>query len=314
MSGLVQPRDLEFFSVLASSGTMTAAARELGLSNAAVTKRLHQMEERLGVALISRTTRRMSLTQEGELYLDKARSILGAIEELEAGLLGQRSVSQGLIRVNATLGFGRGHIAPMLSAFALRNPRVEVQLTLTVDPPSPADDAYDVCFRFGPPPEGRSIARFIAANRRVLVAAPAYLKRAGTPRSPDDLRRHQCIGIRQGDDAYGVWRLTPRAARGRKPEATQSVKVRGNLTTNDGGVAVNWALEGHGILLRAEWDIQQYLASGRLVEVLPDYHTPDADIYAIYPQRLRGVQRITSLIEYAAQAFVNGRAEPCPPG
>jgi DNA-binding transcriptional LysR family regulator len=244
----------------------------------------------------------MSLTPEGETYLEHARRILSELEDLEHQLLGGLAEPQGLLRVNATLGFGRSRIAPLLSAFVRRYPRVDIQLQLSVNPPSIAEDSFDVCFRFGPPPDSRAVARFIAPNRRIVVAAPAYLKKHGEPRTPNDLTRHNCIGIRQGDEAYGLWRFT--SARGKdRGEATESVKIRGNLTTNDGEVAVNWALDGLGILLRAEWDVARYLRSGRLVQLLQGYSTPDADIYAVYAQRHKSSARVRALVDFVSAAF-----------
>jgi LysR family transcriptional activator of dmlA len=303
-SGLIDPKDMGFFVALAHAGSMTLAARELGLSNAAVTKRLGLMEKRLGVALVRRTTRRMSLTPEGEIYLEHAQKILASIGDLEGHLLGHAQAPQGLLRVNATLGFGRSHIAPLLSQFARKYPNIDVQLQLSVSPPASSDDAYDVCFRFGNPPDSRSIAKLIARNQRILVAAPAYLKKHGEPATPKDLVHHNCIGIRQGDDAYGLWRFTAHEGKSKKEgAATQSIKIRGNLTTNDGGVAVNWALDGHGILLRAQWDVDRYVQSGRLIQVLPHHRSPDADIYAVYPQHLKTAQRVRALVAFVSEAF-----------
>lgn len=304
MAGLIEPKDMGFFTALSNAGSMTVAARELGLSNAAVTKRLSQMEQRLGIALIRRTTRRMSLTPEGEIYLEHARNILAAIGNLEGHLLGHTQAPQGLLRINATLGFGRSHIAPLLSKFASKYPKIDLQLQLSVSPPPSTDDAYDVCFRFGNPPDSRSIAKRIALNKRILVAAPSYLKKHGEPQTPADLTKHNCIGIRQGDDAYGLWRFEADAGKSKKSrESTQSIKIRGNLTTNDGGVAVNWALDGHGILLRAQWDVDRYVQSGDLIQVLTSYRSPDADIYAVYPQHLKTSQRVRALIDFVSDAF-----------
>ena len=199
MSTSIQPAELGFFSTLAMAGSLSAAARELGITTPAVSKRLAQMEARLGVTLVNRTTRRMSLTPEGELYVAQARRILGEIEDM-AQLLGQsKGEPQGLLRVNATLGFGRSHVAPVISRFVRKHPAVDVQLQLSVNPPPLTDDAFDVCIRFGVPPDTRVIARRLAPNRRLLCASPAYLGRAGTPKVPNDLARHACIGIRQGD-------------------------------------------------------------------------------------------------------------------
>jgi len=300
MSSGIQPADLGFFSTLARAGSLSAAARELGVTTPAVSKHLALMESRAGVSLVIRTTRRMSLTPEGELYLEHARRILGEIDDMEQLLGVAKAMPKGLLRVNATLGFGRSHVSPLISKFVRKHPQVEVQLQLSVNPPPLTEDSFDVCIRFGAPPDARVIAKHIAPNRRLLCAAPAYLARHGMPKVPNDLTRHNCIGIRQGEEAYGVWRLASGRGKGAKAEA---VKTRGSLSTNDGEIAVSWALDGHGILMRAEWDIERYLRSGRLVQVLPQYHTPDADIYAVYPQRHQLAARVRAFVDFVALSF-----------
>jgi LysR family transcriptional activator of dmlA len=309
MASGIQPADLGFFSALASAGSLSAAARELGITTPAVSKHLALMESRVGVSLVNRSTRRMSLTPEGELYLEHARRILGEIDDMEALLGVSRATPQGLLRVNATLGFGRSHVAPLISKFVRKYPRVEVQLQLSVNPPALTDDAFDICIRFGAPPDARVIARHIAPNRRLLCAAPAYLAKHGIPKVPNDLTRHNCIGIRQGEEAYGVWRLA--SGKGRHA-GTEAVKTRGNLATNDGEIAVKWALDGHGILMRAEWDIERHLRSGRLVRVLPQYATPDADIHAVYPQRHQLAARVRAFVDFMALSFTQqaGASKP----
>ncbi len=305
----IQPADLGFFSALASAGSLSAAARELGVTTPAISKHLALMESRLGMSLVNRTTRRMSLTQEGEVYLEHARRILGEIDDMEALLGGAKSTAKGLLRVNATLGFGRSHIAPLISKFVVLHPQVEVQLQLSVNPPPLTEDAFDVCIRFGAPPDARVIAKRIAPNRRLLCASPAYLDKHGSPKVPHDLVRHNCIGIRQGEEAYGVWRLTH--GRG-KSALTEAVKTRGNLTTNDGEIAVNWALDGHGVLMRAEWDIERHLANGRLVQVLPQCHTPDADIHAVYPPRHQTTGRVRAFVDFLTWSFEQRTARQAP--
>ena len=287
---------MAFFSLLAHLGSFSAAAREMNVTTPAVSKRLSQMEARLGVQLLNRTTRRISLTAEGELYLEHARRILADIEDMERLISSAIAKPKGLLRVNATLGFGRTHIAPLISSFAKKFPDVQVQLQLTVNPPALTEDTFDVCIRFGEPPDARVIARRIAANRRLICASPAYLKAHGTPRTPHDLAQHNCIGIRQGDEAYGIWHLNA----GQK---TETVKVRGSLSTNDGEIAVNWALAGHGLLMRAEWDITKYLHSGRLRQVLENWQTPPADVYAVYPQRLQTAARVKAFVDHVVDAF-----------
>lgn len=298
MEPRLQAADLGFFSALAMAGSLSAAAREMRITTAAVSKRLTQMESRLGVPLVNRTTRRMSLTVEGETMLRHARSILAEMADLAQQLGASRSTPSGLLRINATLGFGRSHVGPLISRFVQQYPQVDAQLQLSVDPPALTDDAFDVCIRFGPPPDTRVIARKIASNQRLLCASPDYLARHGEPKTPADLARHNFISIRQGGEAYGVLKLT----RGRQGK-TETVKTRGNLTTNDGGIAVQWALDGHGILLRAEWDIREHLAQGQLVQLLPQHHTPDADIYAVYPAQHKTAARVRAFVDFVAEAF-----------
>jgi LysR family transcriptional regulator, transcriptional activator for dmlA len=299
----IQPGDLGFFATLAVAGSLSAAGRELGVSTPAVSKRLAAMEQRLAVTLVNRTTRRMGLTPEGELVLSHARRILGEIDDLQHLLGASKGQPQGLLRINATLGFGRAQVAPVIARFVKRHPKVEVQLQLSVNPPPLTDDSFDVCIRFGAPPDARVMARRLAPNRRLLVAAPGYLARAGEPKVPGDLSRHNCIGIRQGDEAYGLWRLAPiKGSRG-KEGREQAIKTRGNLSTNDGEIAVQWALAGLGILMRAEWDVARYLQSGRLVQVLPQWRTPEADLYAVWPQRHQHSARVRAFVEFLAAAF-----------
>jgi LysR family transcriptional regulator, transcriptional activator for dmlA len=297
--------DLLFFSSLAAAGSLSAAARELKVTTAAVSKRLSLMEARLATTLINRTTRRMSLTVEGETCLRHARKIQADLADLAQQLGASHSEPSGLLRVNATLGFGRSRIAPIVAQFVQRYPKVEVRLQLSADPPALSDDAFDVCIRFGPPPDARVIARKLADNRRLLCAAPAYLAAHGMPRTPADLATHNFLSIRQGDDAYGVLKLTQGTSKGK----AHTVKTRGNLTTNDGGIAVQWALQGLGILLRAEWDVRTYLASGQLIELLPNYQTGDANIYAIYPPQHQTAARVREFVDMAQRLLAHDAIE-----
>lgn len=297
--------DMQFFHQLVRSGSLSAAARELQVSTPAVSKRLAQLEARLGVALLHRTTRRIAVTPEGESYLEHARRILAEIESAEGELRGMRAEPRGLLRVNATLGFGRMHVAPLIAGFARRHPLVEVQLQLSVNPPPLTEDAFDVCVRFGEPPDARIVARLLAPNRRLLCASPAYLARQGSPKTPHDLAQHSIIGIRQGDEGYGVWRL-------RSGKRVETMKVRGNLSTNDGEIAVSWALGGHGIVLRAEWDIARYLRSGRLRQVLENWQAPQADIYAVYPVRHQGAARVRAFVDHLAAHFAGAGVAHAP--
>lgn len=288
--------ELAFFVLLAKKESLSATARELDITPPAVTKRLAQMEQRLGVRLLNRTSRTLSLTSEGEVYLAHATKILADIREMEDQVASSRATPKGLLRVNATLGFGRTTIAPLISRFARRYPDVEVQLQLTDRPINLVEEAFDLGIRFGALPDSRLSARRIMVNRRFLCASPAYLKKSGSPLLPADLSRHNCIIHRQNEDAHGVWRLT----RGRK---TETVKVNGTLSSNDGDVALGWALDGHGILPRSEWDLAKYLDSGRLQIVLPDFKLAAADLHVFFPTRRNLPAKIRALVDFLADSF-----------
>jgi LysR family transcriptional activator of dmlA len=287
---------LEFFVLLARHGSLAAAARALDLTPPAATKRLSQLEARLGVRLVNRTTRHISLTAEGETYLHHATRILAEIQEMEDAVSSTHAVPKGLLRVNATLGFGRTTIAPIVSAFAKRHPHVEVQLEVTDRPIDLVESGVDLAIRFGELPDKRLNARRVMSNRRFLCASPRYLERHGIPASLADLARHACILHRQNDDAYGVWRF---AHNGR----TEAVKVHGTLSSNDGDIVLGWAIEGHGILVRSEWDLAKYLESGRLRIVLPQFVQPSADLFVYYPNKRNQSARARAFIDFLIEHF-----------
>ncbi|EJL96545.1 MULTISPECIES: LysR family transcriptional regulator [Pseudomonas] len=291
-----QTLDLSFFHLLANKGSLAATARELGVTPPAVSKRLTALEARLGVRLVNRTTRSMSLTAEGELYFSHAARILTQIDEVEQLIGASRATPKGLIRVNASLGFGRRYIGPALAAFFAQYPEVEIQLEISDHPLDLATHGFDLGIRFGTLPDAAFHARKIASNRRLLCASPLYLEKHGTPQKLADLQQHNCIFLRQNETPYGVWSFT-------NGGRTQNVKVRGALGCNDGEVALNWALEGFGILLRAEWDIARYVRSGRLRLVLEDETPTRADVYAVYPQQLHLSARVRSLIDFLVERF-----------
>ncbi|MES2105327.1 MAG: LysR substrate-binding domain-containing protein [Pseudomonadota bacterium] len=288
--------DLDFFVRLVKQGSLASLARELGLTPPAISTRLSQLEKRLGVRLLNRTTRRLSVTHEGEMYLATGSRLLDDLQELERTISSSRAVPKGLLRVNATFGFGRRYIAPAVIEFARRYPQVEVQLELTDRALNLADKAFDVGIWFGTVPDSRMVARKLAGNRRLLCAAPAYLQTAGMPTVPHELQTHQCIVLRESDAAYGTWHLT----RGSKRE---TVKVRGTLSTNDGETALLWALAGFGVLTRSEWDVQAHLQAGRLKLVLEDWALPDADIFAVYPERMNLSAKVSAFIDFLGDWF-----------
>jgi len=296
--------DLAFFVRVVDCGSLAATAQELGVTPPAVSRRLAALEHRLGIRLLNRTTRSLAATPEGERYLEQARRIIEDIAELERELAGSRSEPQGLLRVDATLGFGRRHIAPLAAEFARRHPKVELQLQLTDRMPPLTEAAFDVSIRFGRPPDSRLFARRLLTNHRVLCAAPAYLDARPPIAAPKDLARHACIVIRENETAYGSWQLFENSE-GKGRDGVR-VKVGGPLSTNDGESAVRWALEGHGILLRSLWDIGPDLAAGRLQRILPAWQSAPADVYALYPERMHLSAKVRAFVDFLGERLASG--------
>ncbi|MDP9651113.1 DNA-binding transcriptional LysR family regulator [Paraburkholderia caledonica] len=241
--------------------------------------------------LLNRTTRRLAMTHEGELYLSTGSKLLEQVQELERLVSSSREQPQGLLKVNATFGFGRRHIAPALSEFRRQYPEVDVQLELTDRPMNLAELAYDVGIRFGELPDQRLVGRKLAANRRFVCASPTYLKKHGIPKTPGELRNQMCIVLRENDTAYGTWHFT-------KGKRHELVKVHGAMSSNDGEVTLQWAVDGHGILVRSEWDVQTSIDSGKLTRVLADWSLPSADIYATYPERLNLSAKVRVFVDF----------------
>lgn len=288
--------DLAFFVALARQPSLAAAAQDMGITPPNVSRRLAALEKRLGLKLLNRTTRRLSLTAEGQRYLQEGEQILRDLEGLEESLLADRQTPKGVLRVNATFGFGRRHLAPAISDFALRCPQVEVILTLTDHPLDLTEHAIDVGIQFGTPPDARVLARRVASNRRWLCASPHYLAEFGTPAEPQALAQHRCIVIRENTATFNNWQLTD-------GQSKVMVKVRGPLSTNHGEVAVDWALAGHGIVLRSEWDVAAYLRSGRLSRILAPWVGEMADIHAIYPQRHHLSAKVRVFLDFLVDRF-----------
>ena len=288
--------DLAFFSLLARQPSLAAAAQIIGVTPPAVSRRLAALEKRLGVRLLNRTTRRLSLTPEGERYLEDGDQILRDIENLERSLSESRGTPRGLLRINASFGFGRRHLAPLISDFVKTWPNVEIILQLSDRPLDLTEHALDIGIRFGMPPDSRILARKIATNRRLLCASPDYLAQHGVPLEPRDLLAHRCIVIRENDRAFNNWQLTD-------GKQQTMVKVRSPLAVNHGEIAVDWALAGHGIVLRSEWDIAADLRRGDLVRVLAPWVGASADIHAVYPTRHHLSAKVRVFLDFLAARF-----------
>lgn len=296
--------DLSFFVVLARQPSLAAAAQVLGVAPPNVSRRLAALERRLGLRLLNRTTRRLSLTEAGRRYLERGEQIMLDLAGLEQSLATDRDAVRGQLRINASFGFGRRHLAPLISAFSRQYPEVDFVLELSDHPRDLTEHAYDVAIRFGAPPDSRVVARRIAGNRRLLCASPAYLAEAGWPESPQSLTRHRCIVIRENALIYNHWHL-------RDGERHELVKVGGPLSANHGEIAVDWALAGHGVVLRSEWDVAAYLRSGELSRVLAPWVGEEADIHAIYPNRHFVPAKVRVFLDFLAAQFA-ATLDPAP--
>ncbi|MCY0386627.1 LysR family transcriptional regulator [Robbsia sp. Bb-Pol-6] len=286
--------DLTMFALVARHRNLAAAARELGVTPPAVSKRLAHLERRLGVRLMHRTTRRLSLTPEGELYLANGSRLLDELLALELLVTRSRSEPSGLLRVNASFGFGRARIVPAVSDFLARFPAMKIQLHLTERPMSLQEEGFDVGIRFGEVPDARINARFLLKNRRIVCASPMYLARHGEPALPNDLVRHACIVLRENNTAYGTWHFS----RGKREE---TVKVDGPLSSNDGSTVLQWALKGHGIAVRSEWEVGEHLRSGALLPLMKDWSLPNANIHAIYLERNQLSVKLGTFVDFLGE-------------
>ncbi|MCM5680413.1 LysR family transcriptional regulator [Schlegelella sp. S2-27] len=281
----IEHQELLLVVQAAEQGSLAAAARSLDLEPPAVTKRLAALERRLGVRLFHRTTRRLSLTDEGELFCGRAREVLARLSSLESELQDSVGEARGAIRLASSFGFGRRWVAPALARFQQAHPRVELKLELMEHLPDLASAGLDAAVWLWSPTRASSVARKLASNRRVLVAAPAYAERHGVPASPQELPQHACLIVREHEARYATWRLSPV----NRPRATPvTVQVHGALSSNSGEVVRDWALAGHGIMLRSLWDVHPLLADGTLLQVLPGYAMLDADVHWIAPPRTPG--------------------------
>nr|WP_261794579.1 LysR substrate-binding domain-containing protein [Comamonas testosteroni] len=289
------PEDLRVFLVVVRRASFAAAAQELGASPAYVSKRIRLLEEELAVKLLHRTTRRVAVTEEGERVFQWAQRILDDIDHLVQDVSTTRGQVRGLLRVSSSFGFGRNVVAPALSKLIAQHPDLQVRLEVFDRIVDVAAEGFDLDVRVGDDIAPHLIARQLAANHRVLCAAPSYLQRRGVPRSIDELPAHDCLVIKERDHPFGVWKL-------RAGAEERSLKVTGPLSTNNGEMAVQWAVDGHGIVLRSIWDVQPLLGSGQLLPVLTGWRQ-DANVWAVYPSRLSRSAKVRVAVEFLQDYF-----------
>lgn len=295
MNAEPQLDDLRLFCVVARNSSFAETARQLGVSKAVVSKRIALLEGAVKERLFHRTTRKVSLTAQGEIVHQWAQRIVEDVELMGEALSRERAEPSGLLRICSSTGFGRCRLAPALSELARRFPRLEIQVELLDRPVDLVDEGFQLDIRVGQVREGGVIKRRIARNRRILCASPAYIDRFGMPQSLDELKTHRCIPIRERDQDFGRWELEG-------PGGVAVVKVGGPLSANNGEIVRQWAIDGHGIILRSTWDVRGDLEAGRLVAVLPDYAQP-ADVWAVFPSRLSVSAKLRVCVEFLEDWF-----------
>lgn len=287
---------LQTFVAVAEAGSFTAAADRLGLSRAMTSRHVQVLEDRLGVRLLHRTTRRVSPTEPGLGYLERARRLLAEFADAETEVRGERAAPRGTLRVNAPVSFGRSHLAAALPPFLARYPDLSVELTVNDRVVDLIEEGYDVAVRIGRLADSSLVARRLGSVMVRLAASPGYLARCGTPAGPADLAGHAwlCYAYSSGIGSGALRRLTH--ADGREV----SVRVGGPLTANNGDILAEAAAGGAGIVAEPDFILDPYLADGRLVTVLPGWGIPDLGIYAVHHQSRHVAAKVRTFVDHLA--------------
>ncbi|MEJ8851555.1 LysR family transcriptional regulator [Variovorax rhizosphaerae] len=297
MSLKFQLDDLRVFCLAARKASFAATATELGTSPAFVSKRIAILEKSLGVTLFHRAARRVTVTDDGERVYASAQQIFEGVDHMGETVAGGRLDPRGLLRVTTSARLGRKHIAPVLSLLAKRYPALDITLDAVDRRVDLISENIDLDVRVGEVDEPHLVATRIATSVRVLCAAPAYLERRGAPEKVAELSQHDCLVLRDRNQAFGVWRLTG-------PGGTEKVKVTGRLSSNNSEMVRGWGKDGHGILLQGRWDVHDDLRAGRLIPVLPEWHQP-ADIWAASSVRLSHSAKVRVCVQFL-QEQLNG--------
>ncbi|WP_300617905.1 LysR family transcriptional regulator [Dokdonella sp.] len=294
--------DIGLFLRVLDLGSISAAARSMDLSVAVASQRLQRLEQQLGVRLLHRTTRRLHATPEGATLAEQGRPLVEDLETLAADLRRSGVEASGTLRVTTSASFGRQHLSPLLPEFLRRHPQVRLSVELDDRVQDLVGTGFDLAIRIGALADSRLVARRIAANRRVLCAAPSYLERRGEPATPTDLAAHDCLVLIGNQGRQDLWRLVDREGR------EIAVRVDGRFESNYGEVLRDAALAGLGIALHSVWHVAADLHSGRLRRVLPDCHLGDTGIYAVMPQRRLVPARVRAFV-----SFLEEKLGPVPP-
>jgi DNA-binding transcriptional LysR family regulator len=291
-------KQIETFVAVAQKGSLSAVAQAEGVAPAIIGRRIDALEARLGVKLLVRTTRRISLTFEGSAFLEDCQRILNEFHNAEASVSLGGVKASGHVRVSAPAGFGRRHVAPLLPGFLDANRDVTISLDLSDRLADIVNEGIDVAIRIGQLDDSNLVGVKLAANQRVVVASPTYLAARGTPKHPDDLAKHNCLTFgNYGNQARG-WLFTIEGQ-------PTPVRVNGNMECNDGAVLHDWSLDGRGLAWRSMWEVRDDLSTGRLVTVLDAFSAPDNAIYAVFAQRRHLPLRVRMFIDHLKNTYAN---------
>jgi len=289
-------KQIESFVSVAVRGSLTAAALAEGVAPAVVGRRIDALEERLGVKLLVRTTRKISLTHEGSAFLEDCQRLLADLSNAEASVTAGGVKASGFLRVTAPAGFGRRHVAPLVPRFIGMHPEVSVSLNLGDRVVDIVNESYDCAVRVGDLPDSSLVSVRLADNRRLCVATPSYLQRVGVPRHPNELARHECLTLSSDASQSRGWAFTVDGA-------VTHLRPSGRLNCSDGQVLHDWCLQGLGIAWRSTWEVEQEVAQGRLVTVLDDFAAPPNGIYAVFPQRKHLPLRVRLWIDFLKHTY-----------
>lgn len=278
------------------TGTFSAAARDLGLTPSALSKLVGRLEDRLGVRLLHRTTRRLQLTAEGETFFNRARPILTALDEAEAEVAAAGAQPRGLLRLICGSAFGRHQLTPAIPRFLERYPEIELDLTIDDMAPVPTDERYDLTIRIGALDESSAVARRICNLERVICAAPAYLERHGVPRTPDELQRHNCLWI-TSLPALRRWPFDT-------DDGIRVVHISGNIVANNAETVLQLAVAGVGITRLTDVIVGDALRRGALVPILAEWHHVEpVPLYATYPSGRHLAPKVRAMMDFLVEQF-----------
>ena len=284
-------KQLESFVAIAARGSLTAAAKAEGVAPAIIGRRIDALEERLGVKLLLRTTRRIALTHEGSAFLEDCQRLLVELANAEASVSAGGVKASGHLRVTAPAGFGRRHVAPLVPRFHELHPEVTISLNLSDRVVDLAGEGFDCAVRVGDLPDSSLVSVRMADNRRLCVATPRYLKTHGTPQHPSELARFDCLTLSSDASQTRGWAFQVGGE-------LVHLKPGGPLDCSDGQVLHDWCLADCGIAWRSTWEVESEIAAGRLTAVLEDFAAPPNGIYAVFPQRKHLPLRVRLWVDF----------------